>query len=350
MNKTQRTLAMFIAIIMVATCFTPIFATNNKTNNEYLHQLIQSGKTIAKSESTDVYNWSREVETYVNTQKTTHYDEIVKQVNNISKGEYTTNSPEKLTAYLLDMYYKQDYDLNSGIEDIKVNEGDENKSDLEELYIYLLAIKVKDFNEKYKSSVYDEVKILCTNIIEKDELDVASIIQLNRDLNIMKAEIVTTKEITTETTAESIVTSTMETTAAKQLPVESTTLNVPKTTVPKTTVPETTTKESKKDYAAQKETPTQKINNKIKKYCKCPKITKRYKLKNGRIYKIKGKGQKGSTVKIKTGKLNYRIKVNSKGKFVVRFKRSLKNGQSVVMYATKKGYKSSPKSTWTLTK
>lgn len=340
MNKRQRILATFIAIIMVATCFTPIFATNNdKSNDEYLHQLIRSGKTITKRESTDIYNWSKDVEAYVNTKKTTHYDEIVKQINKINKDEYTTNSPEKLTAYLLDMYYKQDYDLNSGIEDIKVNESDENNSDLEELYVYLLAIKVKDFNEKYKSSVYDEVKILCTNIMEKDELDVASIIQLNRDLNIMKAEIVTTKEITTETAAESIVTSTMETTAEKQLPVESTTLNIPKTTVP-----ETKTKESKKDYATQKETPTQKLKNKIKKYCKCPKITKRYKLKNGRIYKIKGKGQKGSTVKIKTGKLNYRIKVNSKGKFVVRFKRILKNGQSVVMYATKKGYRKSQKS------
>lgn len=82
-----------------------------------------------------------------------------------------------------------------------------------------------------------------------------------------------------------------------------------------------------------------------KKQCNTPKVIK---IRNKKI--IYGKGKKGTKVHIKIGKKTYTKKVDKKGKFVIKVKKKITNKTRIVVWATKKGYRSSTKSTWTLTK
>lgn len=82
-----------------------------------------------------------------------------------------------------------------------------------------------------------------------------------------------------------------------------------------------------------------------KKQCKAPKLIK---VKNKTI--ICGKGKKGTKVHIRIGKKTYTKKINKKRKFQIKVKNKITENTKIIVWATRKGYRSSGQSTWTLTK
>lgn len=82
-----------------------------------------------------------------------------------------------------------------------------------------------------------------------------------------------------------------------------------------------------------------------KKQCQSPKLIK---VKNKTI--ICGKGKKGTKVHIRIGKKTYTKKINKKRKFQIKVKNKITENTKIIVWATRKGYRSSGQSTWTLTK
>ena len=295
---------------------------SSNDENEYddeLIDLIREGKSISNLNSNAAYNWVLKVKKYNEAHnENSLYEDIKKKCEDMINTSINDTDKNMVIAYL------------NVIKDEKITD-----IQLDKIYVegnYKTVYNEGETFDKTNLDVYGIYKYTYNNGNTRNIKKKIDNYTVTPDKALKRND----KNVTVKVT-DGNVTRSVDVSIYVNYKEDNATTEPSKETTTESSKGQTTTK------PGEKQTTTSIKTTPKKKKCKLPKLTK---VKKKRL--IYGKGPKGAKVHIKIGKKTYVKRINKKGKFVIKVKNKITKKTKMIIWTTKKNYKSSDKIAWYL--